>query len=103
VSAARDRAHVVRDSAFTFTFDGVPIRAYPGETVGGALTASGITTFRTTRRGGKPRGLFCGIGICFDCLLIVDGIPNQRACLTAARPDMSVHAQTGVAEDSFVR
>jgi|SRR5947209_9204423 len=103
VSPAHDPAGVVRDAPFELSFEGRPIRAYPGETVGAALTAAGITTFRTTRRRGRPRGLFCGIGICFDCLLVVDGTPNQRACLTPARPRMVVQLQSSMAEDQFGR
>jgi hypothetical protein len=101
VASKYDRALVTRDEPFEFEFDGCRVRAYPGETVGAALTAAGITTFRTTRVHGAPRGLFCGIGVCFDCLVVVDGAPNQRACLTAALPDLIVQTQIGVAEDCF--
>ena len=69
----------------SFEFDGraIPFRA--GQTVGGALTAVGVRAWRTTRRAGRPRGLFCGIGICYDCLITVNGVPGQRACLVPAR------------------
>jgi len=63
------------------TFDGRALPAYAGQTVGGALTAAGIRFWRVTRRQGRPRGLFCGIGVCFDCLLTIDGEQSQRACL----------------------
>jgi hypothetical protein len=56
--------------------------------VGAALTDAGIVAWRRTRLGRRPRGLFCGIGICFDCLITVDGDPNQRACLVEARDGM---------------
>ena len=62
------------------TFDGIEIAARPGMTVAAALTAAGITTFRQTR-GGAARGLFCGMGVCQDCLVEIDGCPNQRACM----------------------
>jgi len=96
-----DTAQVERGPAFTFTFEGQVMSAYPGETIGAALMAAGILTFRTTRRQGRPRGLFCGIGLCFDCLVIVDGIPNQQACLVAVKPDMLVQVQTGTGEDTY--
>ncbi|GAA5148531.1 (2Fe-2S)-binding protein [Nocardioides marinquilinus] len=70
------------------TLDGAPLTARPGQSVGAALTEAGVRSWRTTRRGGRPRGLFCGIGVCFDCLLVVDGVPNQRACLVPARDGM---------------
>lgn len=78
-----------------FTLDGRSIPFRDGQTVGGALVGHGVTAWRRTRHEGRPRGLFCGIGICFDCLVVVDGIPNQRACLVAARPGMVVSTQEG--------
>ena len=98
VRPEHDLAEVERSDPFTFRFEGRPISAYPGETIGAALMAAGIVTFRSTRRQQRPRGIFCGIGICFDCLVVVDGRPNQRACITAARPDMTVHIQIGTGE-----
>ncbi|WP_204449892.1 (2Fe-2S)-binding protein [Actinokineospora baliensis] len=62
------------------TIDGVPCSAAPGQTVAAALLADGRTSWRTTRGAGKPRGVFCGIGVCFDCLVTVNGIPDVRAC-----------------------
>jgi predicted molibdopterin-dependent oxidoreductase YjgC len=82
-----------RGPAFTFRFDGAAVRAHPGETIGAALLAAGIRTLRTTRAGGRPRGLLCGIGQCFDCLVTVDGLPSQRACLTPAAPGQEVEVQ----------
>jgi predicted molibdopterin-dependent oxidoreductase YjgC len=77
-----------RDGAYRMTLDGTEVRAEPGQSVGAALAAAGITSWRTTRRLGRPRGLFCGIGVCFDCLITVDGRPGQRACLVPARDGM---------------
>ena len=70
------------------TFNGTPLPARPGQTVGAALTDAGVKSWRSTRGAGKPRGLFCGIGVCFDCLLTVNGMPNQRACLVPAQDGM---------------
>lgn len=70
--------------AHTFTFDGRPVPFRRGQTVGAALMGSGVASWRSMRRGGEPRGLFCGIGVCFDCLITVDGARDQRACLVAA-------------------
>ena len=79
----------------TFSFAGKEIAAEPGQSVGAALLAAGYRSWRTTRHGGAPRGLFCGIGICFDCLVVVNGRPNQRACLTEARDGDDVEPQEG--------
>lgn len=73
-----------------FTVDGAPVQATAGQSVGAALTDAGIRAWRTTRHGERPRGLFCGIGVCFDCLVTVDGRPNQRACLVPVRAQMAV-------------
>lgn len=83
------------ETTLTFTFDGAPIPARPGQTVGAALTEAGIRSWRTTRHHGKPRGLFCGIGMCFDCLLTVNGEPNQRACLVIAQDGLVCITQPG--------
>jgi predicted molibdopterin-dependent oxidoreductase YjgC len=76
-----------------FTFDGRDITAHPGQTVGAALIDAGIHSWRTTRNHGRPRGLFCGIGICYDCLITVDGLANQRACLVAVVDGMRLSSE----------
>lgn len=82
----------------TFLFDGREVPFAEGQTIGAALAAAGVRAWRTTRFGGRPRGLFCGIGICFDCLLDVDGRPNQRACMVPARPGAVVNSQHGMGD-----
>lgn len=81
--------------AFTVTLDGRDIEALPGRTVGAVLWAAGVTSWRTTRDAGRPRGVFCGIGVCFDCLVTVNGRPNQRACLVPVRPGDTISTQEG--------
>lgn len=68
------------------TFDGRSLPVEPGQTVAAVLMAGGVRSWRTTRFGARPRGLFCGIGVCFDCLVTVNGTPSVRACLAEARP-----------------
>lgn len=89
--------HAMTPGAATFeiTFGGTAIRVVPGQTVGAALLAAGVRSWRTTRIEGRPRGLFCGIGVCFDCLVTVNGRPSLRACLVEARPGDVVAAQAG--------
>ncbi len=88
---------------FTITFDGRPIPCRDGWTIGAALTASGVVAWRTTRAAGRPRGLFCGIGVCFDCLVVVNGQPSVRACLAAAHPGDTVETQHGTGRDDLAR
>ncbi len=79
-----------------FSFDGATITARPGDTIAAALAASGIDTLgrRTT---GRPRGVYCGMGACRDCLVIVDGARSARACMTEVAPGMDVHPQDDLA------
>ena len=71
------------------TFEGEPIEAEAGASVAAALIAADRVAWRTTR-GGAQRGLFCGIGVCFDCLVEIDGESGQRACMIALQEGMRV-------------
>jgi aerobic-type carbon monoxide dehydrogenase small subunit (CoxS/CutS family) len=84
-----------RGAAVTIAVDGRPVRAHLGETVAAALFAERQLALRRTTQG-APRGVFCGMGTCFDCLVIVDGTPNTRACMTWVRAGMEVHSQDGL-------
>ena len=75
--------------SISFQFDGQPIAALTGETIAAALSAAGIVTFRRTATG-APRGLHCGMGACFDCVVSVDGRIGQRACMTKVADGMVV-------------
>jgi len=76
-------------------FDGNDIEALPGETIAAALAAVDIVAVRRARSG-APRGPFCGMGVCFDCLVTVDGRPGQRACLTEVRAGMDIRSSQEV-------
>ena len=65
----------------TISIDSTPVTVDTGTTVAGAMIAQGVTAWRSTRNNERPRGLFCGIGACFDCLVTIDSVPNQRACM----------------------
>lgn len=85
------RLHRASDSAaVVVTVDGESVQVYPGEMVATVLLAMGRLTFRHTDRGHSPRGVFCGMGVCFDCLVTIDGQPNVRACLTPVQAGMVV-------------
>lgn len=75
-----------------FTFDGNTIEGRYGESLGAALCAAGIIHFRETRTG-ETRGMFCGMGVCQDCLLEVDGKPNQRACMTKLETAVNLRSE----------
>jgi hypothetical protein len=86
---------VARGPAFTLTHDGQPVEAYPGESIATALLAAGRRLARLTAHRGAPRGVFCAIGVCHDCRMVVDGQPNVRTCLEPARPGQAVLTQPG--------
>ncbi len=88
---------VERGRQFEIEVDGRRIPAYEGETVGAALTAAGVRTFRRTGKHHDHRGLYCGIGLCYECSMVIDGVPNTRACQTLARPGCRVETQVGLA------
>ena len=77
-------------------FNGQRLTAYQDESLAAALMRNGILAWRTTHKREEPRGFFCGIGICQDCLVIIDGIPNIQACKTTVRQGMRVKSQTGL-------
>jgi hypothetical protein len=81
--------------SFTVMVDGVEVTAQEGQTVAGLLLALGKDSWRDTRRNGRPRGVFCGIGVCFDCLVVVNGAPDVRACQRTLAPGDVIRAQHG--------
>ncbi len=90
---------VERGTPITVSIDGQSVVAYAGETVAAVLLAQGRRTFRQTARTGAGRGLFCGIGICYDCLVTVDGMPNVRACLTPVAAGAVIETGTKVGHE----
>jgi D-hydroxyproline dehydrogenase subunit alpha len=78
-----------RSDRLLFHFDGIPVAALAGETIAAALSAAGILAYRRTATG-APRGLHCGMGACYDCVVTVDGRIGQRACMTRVADGMRV-------------
>ena len=74
----------------TLIVDGEPLQARRGQTVAVALLARGRRVLRHTRNGGSPRGLFCAMGVCFDCVMTIDGLQGTRACMTRVEDGMQV-------------
>ncbi|MGW6703976.1 (2Fe-2S)-binding protein [Streptomyces sp. NPDC054956] len=81
--------------SWSIGFDGRELPARSGQSIAAVLWSAGILAWRTTRETGSPRGAFCGIGSCYDCLVTVNDRPNQRACLVPARPGDQVTTQEG--------
>lgn len=90
IGAARLRGGLVK-----ITIDGATRNVPPGESLAAALLQSGHLHCRTTAVSSQPRGPFCMMGVCFECLVVIDGWPNQQACMTAVREGMRVERQEG--------
>lgn len=80
----------VRGAKISLTVDGRQIDAYQGETVASALLAAGVLTLRLSAKNAKPRSVFCGMGVCYECLVTINGVHAQRACVTPAEEGMVV-------------
>jgi predicted molibdopterin-dependent oxidoreductase YjgC len=80
------------------TVDGRAVTARTGDTVASALLAAGIDHCRTTPVSGAPRAPYCLMGVCFDCLVTIDGVGSRQGCLVPVRPGMKVETQQGKRE-----
>jgi predicted molibdopterin-dependent oxidoreductase YjgC len=78
-----------------FTLNGTRMRACAGDTVAAALLAAGLAYCRTTPVSGAKRAPYCMMGVCFECLVTIDGVGNRQACLVPVRDGMRVETQEG--------
>jgi predicted molibdopterin-dependent oxidoreductase YjgC len=79
-----------------FFFDGKEVEGREGEPIAAALKALGVGVHRYTVKRHEPRGIFCAIGRCTDCVMVVDGVPNVRTCMTPLAGGMKVETQDGL-------
>lgn len=93
VDPSRDPAHPRESAPISITLDGREVIGRSGQTVAGMILAAGIQQWRRTSVDAAPRGVFCGIGVCFDCLVTINGLRDVRACLRRARDGDVVVAQ----------
>ncbi|MGB6133218.1 MAG: (2Fe-2S)-binding protein [Acidobacteriaceae bacterium] len=77
--------------SIALTVNGEAISVAPGTTVAAAVLTAGAPTRRSIT--GEPRGPLCGMGICFECRVIIDGVPHQRSCQILCAPGMSVSTE----------
>jgi predicted molibdopterin-dependent oxidoreductase YjgC len=85
----------VRAGDVPVTIDGRQFAARAGDSVAATLLAAGVKACRTTPVSGAARGPFCMMGVCFDCLVTIDGRPNQQGCLVPVRAGMNIERQSG--------
>ena len=79
----------------TITIDGKPVETRAGDSVAAAMLAAGFDCCRTTAVSGAKRAPYCMMGVCFDCLVTVDGIGNRQGCLVEVRQGMRIETQRG--------
>ncbi len=87
-----------RCATVNIVVDGKPVTACASDTVAAAMLAAGFEFCRTTPVSGAPRAPYCMMGVCFECLVTIDGVGNRQGCLTRVREGMRVDLQRGKRE-----
>lgn len=92
---------LARKKTVKIFLDGREIEALEGEPIAAALIASGVKAFRRTKRFHHSRGVFCALGRCTDCIMVVDDVPNVRTCITPVREGMKIMTLDGMGSWRF--
>jgi predicted molibdopterin-dependent oxidoreductase YjgC len=79
--------------SFHICIDGRKIEAKHGQTLSAVLLSNGYTTCKYSVKNHQPRGMYCGMGICWECTVVVDGQENVRSCITLAAPGMEIQTR----------
>lgn len=82
-------------SPVTVYVEGTSVTVDTGETAAGAALAAGLAHTRTSPVSGEPRAPYCMMGVCFECLMVIDGVPSRQACMVQVREGMRIERQTG--------
>jgi len=90
-----EAAQAVSQDPVTVTINGQPVQCRNGDTVAAALFSAGFNDCRDTAVNEVPRGPFCMMGICYDCLVVIDGHPNQQGCRIPVHTGMNIERQQG--------
>ena len=88
-----------QDKVVTIWFEESPVQAQEGESVAAALLIAGVKYLRKTQVGAKPRMPYCWMGVCYECLLEIDGEQNQQSCLITVKDGMHVRRQSPAIEE----
>lgn len=84
----------------SININGEEMQAMADDTVAAAALCAGLNHTRTTAVSGSPRAPFCLMGVCYECLMTIDGVANQRACMTKVKQGMQIESQQGAGEIS---
>lgn len=82
-------------SSVEIVLDEHPVTVEAGQPLAAALMKAGLSVFRRTPVSGAPRAPYCMMGVCFECLVEIDGVPNQQSCMVEVREGMRVRVQDG--------
>ncbi len=84
-----------RQATISVEVEGRIVRVPAGASAAAAVLVAGLSSIRETPVGAAERGPYCMMGVCFDCLAEIDGVPNRQSCMIAARPGMRIRRQRG--------
>ncbi|WP_077000926.1 (2Fe-2S)-binding protein [Variovorax sp. KK3] len=90
------RAGASATATVAITFNGQPLQVPAGANVAAALLAAGVRRFRNSPVSGDARAPYCMMGVCFECLLEIDGVPNRQGCLVQLEAGMDIRTQDGM-------
>lgn len=85
----------IPNETVSITFDARPLTVPAHVTVAAALLGEGITKLRNSVVGDQPRAAYCLMGVCFECLVTIDGVQNRQACMTQVSDGMVISSQSG--------
>ncbi len=88
-----ERISDIQTNPVSIWVDGKEIQAHAGESLHSALCLAGVLELSGRQNLDHKRGVFCGMGVCFECLVTIDGVPNQQACMTPVRAGMKVETR----------
>ena len=91
----RRRSDAGRAATIEVEVEGRTVLVPEGASAAAAVLLAGLPSLRDTPVGGNPRAPYCLIGVCFDCLAEIDGVPNRQACMVAVAPGMTIRRQHG--------
>ena len=80
----------------TVYVEGQSVSVHPNETAAGAVLSAGLTHTRMSPVTDEPRAPYCMMGVCFECLMVIDGVPSRQACMVTVREGMRIERQTSV-------
>jgi hypothetical protein len=85
-------------SPITVFVEGAPVAVRAGDTAAVAAMLAGVTATRLSPVSNRPRAPYCMMGVCFECLMVIDGEPSRQACLEPVREGMRIEVQRGARE-----